>query len=49
MSSNNKTDCHDVTEILLKGALSIITLTLTLYYQERNILYIVHIIECEFL
>jgi hypothetical protein len=29
MSSNNKTDRHDVTEILLKGALNIITLTLT--------------------
>jgi hypothetical protein len=37
LSSNNKTSHHDVTEILLKGALNIIILTLTLYYQERNI------------
>jgi hypothetical protein len=27
VSSTNKTDCHDVTEILLKVALNIITLT----------------------
>jgi GTPase SAR1 family protein len=27
-SSNNKTDCHDITEILLKVALNTITLTL---------------------
>ena len=29
-SSTNKTDCHDITEILLKVALNTITLTLTL-------------------
>ena len=28
VSSTNKTDCHDITEILLKVALNIITLTL---------------------
>jgi hypothetical protein len=27
VSSTNKTDCHDITEILLKVALNIITLT----------------------
>jgi hypothetical protein len=27
-SSNNKTDCHDITELLLKVALSTIMLTL---------------------
>jgi hypothetical protein len=26
-SSTNKTDCHDITEILLKGALNTITLS----------------------
>jgi hypothetical protein len=30
VSSTNKTDCHNVTKILLKGALNTITLTLTL-------------------
>jgi hypothetical protein len=30
VSSTNKTDCHDITEILLKVALNTITLTLTL-------------------
>ena len=28
VSSTNKTDCHDITEILLKVALKIITITL---------------------
>jgi hypothetical protein len=28
VSSTNKTDCHDITEILLKVALNIIALTL---------------------
>jgi hypothetical protein len=31
--STNKTDCHDITEILLKVALNTITLTLTHIYQ----------------
>jgi hypothetical protein len=30
VSSTNKTDCHDITEILLKVALNTITLPLTL-------------------
>jgi hypothetical protein len=29
VSSTNKTDCHDITEILLKVALNIITLTMS--------------------
>jgi hypothetical protein len=28
LSSTNKTDCHDITEIWLKGALNTVTLTL---------------------
>jgi hypothetical protein len=35
ISSTNKTDCHDITEILLKVALNTINLTLT---QEYTIL-----------
>ena len=31
VSSTNKTDCHDINEILLKVALNIITLTLITY------------------
>ena len=34
VSSTNKTDGYDITEILLKGALNTIPLTLTLSYQE---------------
>jgi hypothetical protein len=34
VSSTNKTDCHDITEILLKVALNTITLTLTLYHTK---------------
>ena len=32
VSSTNKTECHDITEILLKVALSTITFTLTCYF-----------------
>jgi hypothetical protein len=32
VSSTNKTDRHDITEILLKVALNTITLTLTIYF-----------------
>ena len=32
VSSTNKTDCHDIPEILLKVALKTITLILTLYF-----------------
>jgi hypothetical protein len=35
-SSTNKTDCHNRTEILLKMALNIITLTLTNYISLRG-------------
>jgi hypothetical protein len=31
-SSTNKTDCHDITELLLKVALNTITLTITLFH-----------------
>ena len=34
VSSTNKTDRHNITEILLKVALNTITLTLTLYYNK---------------
>ena len=30
--STNKTDCHDITEILLKVALNILTLNITLIH-----------------
>jgi hypothetical protein len=44
VSSTNKTDIHDITEILLKVALNTITLTLTLSLLLKNIsLYIVEI------
>ena len=36
-SLTNKTDRHDITEILLKGALTIITLTLTYKTDHHNI------------
>jgi hypothetical protein len=36
VSSTNKTDCHDITEILLKVALNTITLTLTDSFKENN-------------
>ena len=38
VSSTHKIDCHDVTKILLKVALNIITLTLTLYLKYFQIL-----------
>ena len=38
--STNKTDCHDITEILLKMALNTITLTPVLYHlTSGNVLY----------
>jgi hypothetical protein len=37
VSSTNKTDRHDITEILLKVALNIITLSLTLYMFNTKI------------
>ena len=36
VSSTNKTDRHNITEILLKVALSTITLTLTLFYWSTR-------------
>ena len=36
VSSTNKTDCHDLTEILLKVAFNTITLTLTLYLRKMQ-------------
>ena len=36
VSSINKTDCHDITEILLKVALNTITLTLTLFTRGNQ-------------
>ena len=36
VSSTNKTDCHDIAEILLKVVLSTITLTLTLIPDPEN-------------
>jgi len=35
VSSTNKTDCHDIIEILLKVMLNTITLTLSLLWQEK--------------
>jgi hypothetical protein len=35
VSSTNKTDCHDIAEILLKVVLNTITLTLTLEIQDE--------------
>jgi hypothetical protein len=35
VSSTNKTDHHDITEILWKVALNTITLTLKLYYGNK--------------
>jgi hypothetical protein len=37
-SSTNKTDRHDITEILLKVALNIITITLTLTFTKQTML-----------
>jgi hypothetical protein len=34
VSSTNKTDCHDITEILLKVALN--TINQTTYYTKQN-------------
>jgi len=34
VSSTNKTDCHDITEILLKAALNTIALTLKMLCQS---------------
>jgi len=36
VSSTNKTNCHDITEILLKVALNTITLTITLKTCDRE-------------
>jgi hypothetical protein len=36
LPSTNKTDCHDITEILLKVALNTITLTITLNYRSLD-------------
>ena len=38
VSSNNKTECHDITEILLKVGLNTITLTLKLRMGNLNII-----------
>jgi len=38
VSSTNKTDCHDITEILLKVALNTLTLTLTLTFKDYQML-----------
>ena len=37
VSSTNKTDCHDITELLLKVALNIITITLDSLSYKDNI------------
>ena len=51
VSSTNKTDRHDVTEILLKVALNIITLTLTLeimwLIQDKRFTYLFVIVPRE--
>ena len=36
VSSTNKTDCHDIAEILLKVALSIIAITITILLQKKR-------------
>ena len=36
VSSTNKTDCHDITEILLKVALNTISLTLYVFFAMQN-------------
>ena len=36
ISSTNKTDCHDITEILLKVVLNTITLTLNFKFADRS-------------
>ena len=36
VSSTNKTDSHDITEILLKVALNIISLTLYVFFAVEN-------------
>ena len=36
VSSTNKTDCHDIVEILLKVALNLITLTHTVHVNSRG-------------
>jgi hypothetical protein len=43
VSSTNKTDRHDITEILLKVALSTITMNIVVnQYVEDNIIYNIH-------
>ena len=37
VSSTNKTDCHDITEILLKVALNTITLTLLFIFNSGTV------------
>jgi hypothetical protein len=39
VSSTNKTDCHDITEILLKVVLNTITLSLTYIIGEEGTAY----------
>jgi hypothetical protein len=39
VSSTNKTDCHDIAEILLKVVLNTITFTLTLKIPDRKKVY----------
>ena len=36
ISSTNKTDCHDIAEILLKVALNTITLTLKSHLEQKK-------------
>ena len=36
VSSTNKTDCHDITEILLKVAVNTITLTLAILIESET-------------
>ena len=38
VSSTNKTDRHDIAEILLKVALNTITLTLTIFFLNQRML-----------
>jgi hypothetical protein len=43
VSSTNKTDCYNITEILLKVALNTITLTPLPYYYRHNTILLLHI------
>jgi len=49
ISSNNKTDCHDITEILLKVALNTITLTPSVFiFTCKAILTLMYIYKQQF-